>query len=157
MRAIAEKSRTNELNGCLARLVRYARYLCGQRPDDAEDLVQTAVSEWLAKPVNELPVFVQLRQIIKSRYVDMIRAKENGNVQLAEDDVYPTCGDLDMVVAVREVLERLPYEERYVLWSVYGQGFSVDEVAVEMRVDPRTVKRRLATARRMFAAIYGQV
>lgn len=152
----AAKAPHGELEACLPRVNRYARRLCGARCDDADDLTQIAVSEWLAKPIEGLPVFVQLRRIVRSRFFDLIRSKEHGNLRIDErDGLLDETGDREFEVSVREVLARLPFEDRYLLWSVYGQGYSVDDVAVDMRVNPRTVKRKLARARMRFAAVYG--
>ncbi len=155
MKRAATEPLVGELEECMPRVVRYARRLCGARLDDAEDLTQVAVSEWLAKPIDGLPVFIQLRRIVRSRFLDLVKSCEHRNVPLdAVDERDGACADEDHFT-VRAMLERLPFDERYVLWAVYGHGYSVEEVALEMRVNARTVKRRLARARMRFAEIYG--
>lgn len=155
MRKAAAEPLVGELEECMPRVVRYARRLCGARCDDAEDLTQIAVSEWLVKPIDGLPVFIQLRRIVRSRFLDLVKSCEHRNVPLDDAVLRNGAGSDDDRLSVRAMLERLPFDERYVLWSVYGQGYTVEEVACEMRVNARTVKRRLARARMRFAALYG--
>lgn len=142
---------------CRARVLNYARCLCGWRREDAEDLASVAIAEWLDSPSEVPPPFVQMRMTVQVRYLDLLRRKETQNHQMGEQelDLFATGDRTDGFASdVRRTLNRLPREEGYVLWAVYGEGFSVEEVGSQLGVSSRTVKRWLAKAKARFMSLY---
>ncbi len=62
--------------------------------------------------------------------------------------------DLATRIAVRDALDALPPADRECLWLFYYGGFSVAEIATELRLTTSGVKARLMRARHRFARLW---
>jgi RNA polymerase sigma-70 factor (ECF subfamily) len=105
-----------------------------------------------------------VRSIAHHKLMDRLRA----HVRHAEDESTPleskaralgsgqACpADQDVVIDVRRALERLPERKRRVIFAVYGEGKTYEQVAEETRIPLGSLKRYLregmAALRREFA------
>jgi RNA polymerase sigma-70 factor (ECF subfamily) len=113
---------------------------------------------------NAQAVVGYVRSIAHHKLMDRLRA----HVRRAEDEtaapegdgaplgrVQACAADQDVVAGVRRALERLPERKRRVVFAVYGEGKTYDQVAEETGIPLGSVKRYLregmAILRRDFA------
>jgi RNA polymerase sigma-70 factor (ECF subfamily) len=79
------------------------------------------------------------------------RRKHTREVPTAEPDVRPSPARWsDEIAAVNQVLALLPYEHREVIVLHDVEGFTHEEIAEALEIEPGTSKSRLSRARRAF-------
>jgi RNA polymerase sigma-70 factor (ECF subfamily) len=108
-----------------------------------------------------------VRSVARNKFVDRLRRKSRAQEREArargeELDDPPACGwqaRPEVVVDVRRALDRLPEKQGRVLYAVYGEGKTYEQVAEETGIPLGSVKRYLrdgmAELRRTFAADLG--
>jgi RNA polymerase sigma-70 factor (ECF subfamily) len=146
-----------ELVALLPRLRRFARALT-RRPDEADDLVQTALDRalrnldgWTAGTRLDSWMF----RIMKNCWIDEVRSKSVRERVFAPEEAGATVGTdgaADMEIhleaqAVRAAMEELPEEQRLAVALVLVEGFSYREAADVLDVPIGTVTSRLARGR----------
>lgn len=152
-----------ELVTLLPRLRRFARALA-RNPQDADDLVQTAVERALrhaAQRRDDAPLAAWLYGILRNAWIDeqragarrgrLFTAAESGE-QVADAAHAGAAESL----AVQDALGRLPDEQRLAVALVLIEGLSYKEAAHVMEVPIGTLTSRLARARETLQAILGE-
>jgi len=152
-----------ELVTLLPRLRRFARALA-RNPQDADDLVQTAVERALLHATqlrDGAPLAAWLYGILRNAWIDEQRARarrgrlftgaESGE-QVADG---AHAGPAESL-AVQDALARLPDEQRLAVALVLIEGLSYKEAAHVMEVPIGTLTSRLARAREALQAILGE-
>lgn len=142
------------------KLTGFAWRLTGER-EAARDVVQDA---WMAivRGLNRLDDPARFRawayRIVRNKCADWTRRRglertvdrERRTSAVFEDSTevpVAISDDRDETTRLRQALERLPSEQRAVLWLHYLNGMSVTEIALTMEVPTGTVKSRLHHAR----------
>jgi RNA polymerase sigma-70 factor, ECF subfamily len=125
-------------------------YLTGSR-DLAEDLTQETFRQaWrnLDRFVLRAPLRAWLHRIAHREFLQALRSQRS-QVSLEEmaDLPAPRTSELTEAVELREIMWKLPIEEREVVALHYLQGYTCEEIAPIVRAPVSTVKYRLATAR----------
>src|SRR6266571_2991214 len=131
-------------------IYRYLLYLTG-RPEMAEDLTQeTFLQAWrsLDRFVVRAPLGAWLHRIAHREFLQALRSQRPGSAldEMAELPAPRTSGQTE-AVELREIMRKLPIEEREVVALHYLQGYTCEEIAPIIRASVSTVKYRLATAR----------
>jgi len=146
-------------------LRRYAISLC-RRPDQADDLVQTAVERALAARARlpaGAPVQPWLFRILRNAWIDGTRRARTRGTEIDIDDA-PDAAVTDgprtsearlMLAEVTAALDTLPQAQREVVVLVCMQELSYAEAAEVMGVAQGTVMSRLARARAALAGKLG--
>lgn len=132
-------------------------------PDLVQDVLLAVIRAAREGRVRKAEAFVgYVRSITHHKLMDRLRA----HVRHAEDESTPlesealgsgqACpADQDVVIDVRRALERLPERKRRVIFAVYGEGKTYEQVAEETRIPLGSLKRYLregmAALRREFA------
>ncbi|MDE2137689.1 MAG: sigma-70 family RNA polymerase sigma factor [Gammaproteobacteria bacterium] len=151
-----------ELVTLLPRLRRFARALA-RNPQDADDLVQTAVERALlhAGQLREAaPLAAWLYGILRNAWIDEQRARARRGRLFAAVDSGEQVADATHAapadsLAVQDALGRLPDEQRLAVALVLIEGLSYKEAAHLMEVPIGTLTSRLARARETLQAILG--
>jgi RNA polymerase sigma-70 factor (ECF subfamily) len=144
------------LQGCLARLWRYALMLSGAR-DVADDLVQATC----LRAIERADQFAEgtkldrwLFSILRSIWLNEIRSRRiregGGFVDAAEALTFDGARQAETNILAAEVLKalkELPEAQRETVLLVYGEGYTYAEAAAALGVPVGTVMSRLATAR----------
>jgi RNA polymerase sigma-70 factor (ECF subfamily) len=150
------------LEGCLARLWRYALVLSGAR-DAADDVVQATC----LRAIERADQFVAgskldrwLFTILRSIWFNEIRARRiregGGFVDAAEALSIDGAREIETNILAAEVLRAigaLPEAQRETVLLVYGEGYSYAEAAATLGVPIGTVMSRLAAARLTLAKL----
>ncbi len=150
------------LEGCLARLWRYALVLSGAR-DSADDLVQATCLRAIERadqfaPGSKLDRW--LFAILRSIWLNEIRARRvregGGFVDAAEALSIDGARVIETNILAAEVLRALgglPEAQREAVLLVYGEGYSYAEAAVALGAPIGTIMSRLAAARLALAKL----
>lgn len=155
-----------ELVALLPRLRRFARALT-RNPDEADDLVQTALERGLRSlgawtPGTSLDAW--MFRIVKNCWIDMLRSAAVRTRVFAPEEEGASVGD-DGAAAmetrldardVRAAMQELPEEQRLVAALVFVDGLSYREAAETLGVPIGTVTSRLARARAALEARLGE-
>lgn len=153
---------TAELIAFLPNLKRYAISLCG-RPDQADDLVQTAVERAFRSrdsfdPSTNLQAW--LMRILRNAWIDSTRRDRTRGVQVPVEDVPNLAGQPGsqgaearlMLEKTRAAMDRLSEDQRDVLVLVCMQEVTYQQAADILEIPVGTVMSRLARARKALAA-----
>jgi RNA polymerase sigma-70 factor (ECF subfamily) len=146
-----------ELIALLPRLRRFARALT-RNPDEADDLVQTAVERALKSLDSWTPgtrLDSWMFRIMKNSWIDEVRSKAVRSRVFAPEEAAETVGadgaaamELHLEAqAVRAAMEALPEEQRLAVALVLVEGFSYREAAELLDVPMGTLTSRLARGR----------
>jgi RNA polymerase sigma-70 factor (ECF subfamily) len=147
------ESLREEIVSLLPRLRRFARTLT-RNPQDADDLVQTAVERALARS-GQLRADSQpaawLFGILRNAWIDEARARGRRERVFAPQELGESVGDggggeAD-ILAVQDAMARLPEEQRTAVALVLIEGLSYKEAAEAMNVPIGTLTSRLARGR----------
>jgi RNA polymerase sigma-70 factor, ECF subfamily len=148
---------TRRLENLLPRLRRFARALTAS-PQDAEDLVQSAVVRALENPIAEgsdLDLQRWLFRVARNLWIDELRSAERRlrEPNMREDwetDVAAATHDSELQQRLTEVdaaMKQIPPDLREVLVYVCVEGYSYQETAELMGIPVGTVMSRLSRAR----------
>ncbi len=148
----------DELVAMLPRLRRMARGLA-RNDDEADELVQSTCERALAGKAGFTPgtrFDSWLYRIMQNQWVDGFRRRQRQGSELdleAAGDAVGADGRRDMenhlrLARVRQVIRRLPEEQRLALVLVTINGLSYREAAEQMAVPLGTLMSRLGRARR---------
>lgn len=150
------------LEGCLARLWRYALVLSGAR-DIADDLVQAACLRAIERadqfaPGSKLDRW--LFAVLRSIWLNEIRARRiregGGFVDAAEALTFDGAREIETNILAAEVLRALkglPEAQRETVLLVYAEGYSYAEAAAALGAPIGTIMSRLAAARLALAKL----
>jgi len=136
------------------RLKAFLRHATGN-PQAAEDLMQETFTGIWQKPNGYLPELGSLRAYLYG--IARKRAAQWWRTQRPHDDVAiePAAAATETVSAISDALDRLPPEQRSLLWLREVEGQSYGELAKILDVPIGTVRSRLFTAREALRAIWG--
>src|SRR5579885_713838 len=143
-----------EIVGLLPRLRRFARALA-RNPQDADDLVQSAVERALARS-GQLHADAEpapwLFGILRHAWIDEMRARGRRERVLVSEELGENVGDgagsnAAELLAVQDAMARLPEEQRTAVALVLIEGLSYKEAAEAMNVPIGTLTSRLARGR----------
>ncbi len=150
------------LEGCLARLWRYALVLSGAR-DVADDLVQATCLRAIERADQFTPgtkLDRWLFSILRSIWLNELRARRiregGGFVDASEALTLDGAREVETNILAAEVLRALgglPEAQRETVLLVYGEGYTYAEAAAALGVPVGTVMSRLATARLALAKL----
>lgn len=150
------------LEGCLARLWRYALVLSGGR-DVADDLVQATSLRAIERADQFTPgtkLDRWLFAILRSIWLNELRARRiregGGFVDAAEALTLDGVRQMETNIFAAEVLKALgalPEAQRETVLLVYGEGYTYAEAGAALGVPVGTVMSRLATARLALAKL----
>ncbi|MFZ5626554.1 MAG: RNA polymerase sigma factor [Bacillota bacterium] len=129
---------------------RVAWRLMGNR-EDAEDLAQEI---WM-KVFLQLPGFkgeaaftTWLYRVAANTCKDALRRRSRQQETAWEEEIAVTVReDIEGELEIQQLLNQLPPEQRLILIYRDVQGFSYEEITAILRINPGTVKSRLARAR----------
>jgi RNA polymerase sigma-70 factor (ECF subfamily) len=129
---------------------RYLLYLTGQ-PETAEDLTQeTFLRAWryLHQFEGRAPLRAWLHQIAHREFLQLLRRQRpQTSLEEVADLCEPQAAEWTEGIEMREVLRKLPIEEREVMILHYLEGYSSAEIARILRAPASTVRHRLSMAR----------
>jgi len=153
-----------QLRELLPRLRRFARSLAGH-PQDADDLVQTAVERALLRAGqwrDELGgLDAWMFGIVRNAWKDELRARRRRLLVFAPEregehvGQSPMEGQLELI-AVQAAMDRLPEEQRMAVALVLVEGLSYREAAEVMEVPMGTLTSRLARGREALQRMLGE-
>lgn len=153
-----------QLRELLPRLRRFARSLTGH-PQDADDLVQTAVERALLRAGQWREELGGLDSwmfgIVRNAWTDELRARHRwSRVFVPEQEgehvgQSPLEGKLELI-AVQAAMDRLPEEQRMAVALVLVEGLSYREAAEVMEVPMGTLTSRLARGREALQRMLGE-
>ncbi|MEG3191974.1 RNA polymerase sigma factor [Lysobacter sp. D1-1-M9] len=146
----------------LPRMRRFARSLTGH-PQDADDVVQTAIERALARASQWRPdqaLEPWLFGIVRNAWLDEVRARQRrGRVFAPEEEGEAVGHDgVDahaVVLSVEAAMVRLPEEQRAAVALVLVEGLSYKEAAAALEVPIGTVTSRLARGREALQRMLG--
>jgi RNA polymerase sigma-70 factor, ECF subfamily len=131
-------------------IYRYLLYLAG-RPDLAEDLTQeTFVQAWRAldRFQGRAALRTWLHRIAHREFLQMLRRQRTeSSLETAADWEEPSVAAWTEAVELREVIRRLPLEQREAVVLHYLEGYNSEEIGRIVRAPASTVRYRLAAAR----------
>jgi RNA polymerase sigma-70 factor, ECF subfamily len=162
MSEASQKEVRSGLQGCLARLWRYALVLSGAR-DVADDLVQATCLRAIER-ADQFAAGTKLDRwlfsILRSIWLNEIRARRiregGGFVDAAEVLTIDGARQAETNILAAEVLKalgELPEAQRETVLLVYGEGYTYAEAAAALGVPAGTIMSRLATARLALAKL----
>lgn len=140
-------------------LLRYCRGLAQDRAA-AEDLLPETWVRALThlEDLQELSLGQQRAWLCKTArnlYIDRVR-KLSREVCVAQEDLDRDMREDDLsTLAVRQLVDRLPQEERAIFSLRYFAGYNAAELGDLFDLSPSTVRSRLASARRRLAGWLG--
>ncbi len=146
----------------LPRMRRFARSLTGH-PQDADDLVQTAVERALARSSQwreEQGLEPWLFGIVRNAWLDEARARQRRGRVFAPEAEGEAVGHAHVdahavVLSVQAAMMRLPEEQRTAVALVLVEGLSYKEAAAALDVPIGTVTSRLARGREALQRMLG--
>ncbi|MFC4534138.1 RNA polymerase sigma factor [Sphaerisporangium dianthi] len=133
--------------------------LLGDRELAAEAVQLSFVRAWRAahrfEPGRELRPW--LYSITRKAAIDVWRGERRhlAAVPIADEDVPAGEGEPDAVLRVRTALDRLPFEERDVLYLAYFDDLTHRQIAERLDIPVGTVGTRASRAKRRLAALLG--
>lgn len=146
----------------LPRLRRFARSLAGD-PQDADDLVQTAIERALARSTQwreDMTLEQWLFGIVRNAWVDELRSRRRRWRLFAPAEEADAVGyaavDAHMVgLSVEAAMARLPEEQRAAVALVLVEGLSYKEAAAVLEIPMGTLTSRLARGRDTLQRLLG--
>ncbi|MDH4125857.1 MAG: sigma-70 family RNA polymerase sigma factor [Gammaproteobacteria bacterium] len=159
-----------------ARLYRFAMVRLSDDPETARDVVQVTLTRAIQKLASyraESALFTWLCAICRNEISDQLRrdASHREHVLLIEDrpDIQAAVDSFRVPVEyspehlyqrdqslrlIQVALDRLPAQYGNVLEWKYVQGYSVQEIAIRLRIGAEATQSLLARAKRAFAGVY---
>lgn len=146
----------------LPRLRRFGRALA-RNPEDADDLVQTAVERALTHTAQWRPgtrLDSWMFRIMQNAWIDETRARERRQQTFVEEEagenvgISTTDAQID-AIAVRKAMSKLGDDHRVVIALVLVEGLPYQEAATVLGIPVGTVTSRLARAREALQAMLG--
>lgn len=146
----------------LPRLRRFARALAGD-PQDADDLLQTAVERALARASQwrtDMRLDAWLYGIVRNAWIDEARARSRGRRLFAPDDAGAQVGESPIEaqlvrMSVEAAMARLPEEQRSAVALVLIEGLAYKEAAAVLEIPMGTLTSRLARGREALQRMLG--
>jgi RNA polymerase sigma-70 factor, ECF subfamily len=152
-----------QLRELLPRLRRFARSLTGH-PQDADDLVQTAVERALLRAgqwrEERGGLDAWMFGIVRNAWMDELRVRRRRFLVFAPEEEgervgrSPMDGQLELI-SVQAAMDRLPEEQRLAVALVLVEGLSYREAAEVMGVPMGTLTSRLARGREALQRMLG--
>lgn len=139
---------------------------------DAQDIVQDALFKaWrnMHQYRSEATLTTWLHRLVLNAGFDHMKKADNKRQHTSIDDedkvnkdanwalAHDPLGDLDKLLALRQIIERLPAAQRRALLLIDVAGLSINRAAHELGVRPGTVKSRRSRARDAVASQLGPV
>lgn len=146
----------------LPRLRRFARALAGN-PQDADDLVQTAVERALARASQwrtDMRLDAWLYGIVRNAWIDEVRSRGRVRHLFAPDEAGANVGEspIDAQVirmSVEAAMAKLPEEQRSAVALVLIEGLAYKEAAAVLEIPMGTLTSRLARGREALQRMLG--
>jgi len=146
----------------LPRLRRFARALTGN-PQDADDLVQTAVERALARASqwrSDLRLDAWLYGIVRNAWIDEVRSRGRVRHLFAPDEAGANVGESSIDaqfirMSVEAAMAKLPEEQRSAVALVLIEGLAYKEAAAVLEVPMGTLTSRLARGREALQRMLG--
>lgn len=159
MRSKAEQVFAQQLGAARAALVLYA-YRISHNPSDAEELTQeTLLQAWQAqeKLLDPEKLLPWLRKICLNLWLVEVDKRCRRQELLATQDfgseaISQTGIPNDQILTVQSTLARMPESVRVVATGILIEEKRIIQVAQELRLNPRTIRRRLEKARALLQA-----
>jgi RNA polymerase sigma-70 factor, ECF subfamily len=133
-----------------ARIYRYLLYLTGS-PEAAEDLTQeTFVQAWRSLDTfdERAPLRPWLLQIARREFLQALRQRRpEDSIEALPELPEPRAAAFTEEVELRDLLRKLPMEEREIVVLHYLEGYRCEEIAEMTGTPVGTVKYRLHEAR----------
>ncbi|MEJ1096859.1 MULTISPECIES: sigma-70 family RNA polymerase sigma factor [unclassified Pseudoxanthomonas] len=146
----------------LPRLRRFARALAGN-PQDADDLVQTAVERALARASqwrSDMRLDAWLYGIVRNAWIDEVRSRGRVRHLFAPDDAGANVGESSIDaqfirMSVEAAMAKLPEEQRSAVALVLIEGLAYKEAASALDIPMGTLTSRLARGREALKRMLG--
>ena len=146
-----------EYTRCDASLIRLATLLVG--PHDARDLVQEAVFRTVTSKRHADVTNHQayLLRVLANTAHHQHRSRGRRIARENREVLQPyAAGDRDAAVDVRDAVARLSHRQRSVLYFLYWEDRSVDDVAGILQISPGAVSRHAARGRAKLRGVLGE-
>lgn len=146
----------------LPRLRRFARALAGN-PQDADDLVQTAMERALARASQwrtDMRLDAWLYGIVRNAWIDEVRSRGRVRNLFAPDEAGANVGELSIDaqvirMSVEAAMAKLPEEQRSAVALVLIEGLAYKEAAAVLEIPMGTLTSRLARGREALQRMLG--
>ena len=146
----------------LPRLRRFARALAGN-PQDADDLVQTAVERALARASqwrSDMRLDAWLYGIVRNAWIDEVRSRARVRHLFAPDEAGANVGESSIDaqfirMSVEAAIAKLPEEQRSAVALVLIEGLAYKEAASVLDIPMGTLTSRLARGREALQRMLG--
>jgi RNA polymerase sigma-70 factor (ECF subfamily) len=146
----------------LPRLRRFARALAGN-PQDADDLVQTAVERALARASQwrtDMRLDAWLYGIVRNAWIDEVRSRGRVRHLFAPDEAGANVGESTIEahvirMSVEAAMAKLPEEQRSAVALVLIEGLAYKEAAAVLEIPMGTLTSRLARGREALQRMLG--
>ena len=128
-------------------------------PEDAEDLLQTAIEKWILSRHDGDAPGAYVRKIIRNTFIDQCRRKQIVSFEPLEDDspVLVDEANLEQLQIQRNLIgyifKQLNNAEREVLYLWSMEGYSATDIAEETHQPRGTVLSRLYRIRKKVDAL----
>lgn len=103
------------------------------------------------KPVNTSWLYT----VARNRAMDEFRRRRHVDAETKRLEQVPIHEPTDLVMAVRQVMDRLAPIDREVLYLFDVAGFKTDEIGDMLGVRGSAIRQRLSRARERFRVLYG--
>ena len=152
----------HQIAALLPRLRRFGRVLA-RTPEDADDLVQSAIEKALVRTDQWVPgtrLDSWMFRIMQNAWIDEVRARQRRSETFAPEEegehvgISTTDAQVD-AIAVRKAVAQLGEDQRAVVGLVLVEGLAYEEAAQVLGIPVGTVTSRLARAREALQAILG--
>jgi RNA polymerase sigma-70 factor (ECF subfamily) len=149
-----------QIAALIPRLRRFARNLT-RNPQDADDVVQTALERALARLDQwrrETRLDGWMFKIVRNAWIDELRARRRRDKVLAPPEAGENVGEAVMeheenLMSVQAAMGRLAEDQRLAVSLVLVEGLSYKEAALVLDVPIGTLTSRLARAREALQAM----
>lgn len=142
----------------LQRLYRYCFSLTAD-PNDAEDLLHTAVEKWIKADRQQEQNTAYMRRIIRNTFIDQCRRQKIVSFEALDEDSPMLLNEISLEELqiqrnlIQHVFAQLNSAEREVLYLWSMEGFSATEIADETGQPRGTVLSRLYRIRKKVDAM----
>ena len=118
--------------------------------EDAEDVVQDVFIKYMHHLLpfsDEKHERAWLIRVTVNRCYDVLRYKSKRNHEALEDIEEIAATDQELNTGIFQILDKLPAKNKTVMILYYLEGFSVEEIAVMLRISVSAVKMRMSRGR----------